>query len=272
MITISKNPLRMFNGLVQYRQLILQLIKRDIEARYKGSAIGLLWSLFHPIVMLAIYTFVFSFVFQARWNTGSDNKTDFALVLFIGMIAHSLLAESISRAPALIVGNANYVKKVVFPLETLPWIALGTTLFHSIISLLVWAVLYILVNQSFHFTALYLPLVFIPLILYCIGFAWMFAALGVFLRDIGQITGILATVLLFLCPIFYPLSILPERYQIYMYLNPLTVIVEQAREILLWGNTPDWTLLGLSFLVSLVVASSGFYVFQKTRPGFADVL
>jgi len=262
----------MITGILHNRQLIYQLVKRDIEARYKGSAIGMLWSLFHPIVMLAIYTFVFSFVFQARWDTGSENKTDFALVLFIGMIVHSLLAENISRAPSLIIGNVNYVKKVVFPLEILPWIALGTTLFHSVISLSVWAAFYFLVNQNFHWTALFLPLVLVPLILFSIGFSLMFAAMGVFLRDIGQITGILATVLLFLCPIFYPISILPETFQIYMYLNPLTVIVEQAREVLLWGHVPNWKHLGFSFVSSLAIASIGYYIFQKTRPGFADVL
>jgi lipopolysaccharide transport system permease protein len=272
MVKNSKNPIRMITGVILHRHLLLQLVKRDIEARYKGSVIGVLWSLFHPVVMLAIYTFVFSFVFQARWTSGSDDKTEFALVLFIGMIAHSLLAENISRAPTLIVSNTNYVKKVVFPLEILPWSALGTTLFHSFISLLVWASFYFIVNLSFHWTALFLPLVVAPLILYSIGFSLMFAAMGVFIRDIGQITGILATILLFLSPIFYPVSNIPEAYQMYMYINPLTVIVEQAREVLLWGHIPNWKHLGFSYISSLIIAATGFYVFQKTRPGFADVL
>ena len=247
-------------------------MRREIEAKYRGSLFGLLWSLFYPVVMLSVYTFVFSFIFKARWVVGSDSTTEFALALFIGMIGHGLLAENIIRAPSLIVGNVNFVKKVVFPLEILPWAFLGTTLFHALVSLLVWACFYFIVNQSFNWTAVFLPIVLFPLVLYGIGFAWLFAALGVFFRDIGQITGILSTVLLFLSPIFYPLSNLPERYQSVMYLNPLTLIVEQARSVLMWGQLPDWQAMGITCVASMMVAWLGFAVFQKSRMGFADVL
>ncbi len=262
----------MFTGLIEHRHLIMQLVRRDIEAKYRGSLFGLLWSLFHPVVMLSVYTFVFSFIFKARWNTGSESTTEFALALFIGMIAHGVLAENINKAPALIVGNVNFVKKVVFPLDILPWACLGTTIFHAFISLLVWVTFFVVVNQNLNWTSVFLPVVLLPLLLFSVGLSWLFAALGVFLRDIGQITTILSTVLLFLSPIFYPLSRLPERFQGYMYMNPLTLIVEQARAVLMWGQVPNWQALGISFLVSLLVAWFGFVVFQKARVGFADVL
>lgn len=259
-------------GLTKYRDLIWQLVKKDISERYKGSVLGLLWSIILPLAMLAIYTFVFSFIFKARWNTGSDSKTEFALALFIGLIAHGVLADNINRAPSLIIGNVNFVKKVVFPLDILPWVTMGTTLFHASISLLVWTVVYVLVNQNFHWTSIFLPLIFLPLVFYCMGLAWLFSAIGVFLRDISQITGLLTTILLFLSPIFYPVSILPERFQTIMYANPLTVIVEQTRSILMWGQLPDWQAVVISFVVSVFVAWVGFAFFQKARIGFADVL
>ena len=262
----------MLQGLLDHRHLILQLVKRDIEAKYRGSLFGLLWSLFHPVVMLSVYTFVFSFIFKARWTADSDSTTEFALALFIGMIAHGMLSDNINRAPSLIVSNVNFVKKVVFPLDILPWAYLGTTLFHAFISLLVWTAFYVLVNQSFNWTSVFLPIILLPLALYSIGFSWLFAALGVYFRDVGQITVILSTVLLFLSPIFYPLSSLPQRFQTLMYFNPLTLIVEQARSVLMWGHLPDWQAMGITFMTSIMVAWFGFAVFQKTRMGFADVL
>jgi lipopolysaccharide transport system permease protein len=222
--------------------------------------------------MLTVYTFVFSVAFKARWHTGSDSKTEFALALFVGMIAHSLVSECINRAPTLIISNANYVKKVVFPIDILPWMAMGTTIFHSLVSLSVWCLFYVSVNQFFNWTAIFLPLIFLPLIFFSMGLAWFLASLGVYLRDISQMTGVFSTVLLFLSPIFYPVSNLPEKYQVFLYANPLTFIIEQARDVLLWGKLPNWEGLGIAMMVSLLIAWLGFAWFQKTRRGFADVL
>lgn len=262
----------MLNSLVKNRQLIWQMTKRDVIGRYKGSVLGLAWSFFNPLIMLTVYTFVFSEVFKARWHTGSDSKTEFALALFVGMITHGLFAECINRAPGLIISNVNYVKKVIFPLDILPWIGMGATIFHALISLGVWCLCYVLVNQDFHWTAVFLPLIFLPLILFSMGCAWLLASLGVYLRDISQMTGVLTTVLMFMSPVFYPISNLPEEYQVYLYANPLTFIIEQSREVLLWGNLPDWQGLGIAMSISLLVAWLGFAWFQKTRRGFADVL
>ncbi|MBU1413893.1 ABC transporter permease [Myxococcota bacterium] len=248
------------------------MTKRDITGRYRGSVLGLTWSFFHPLIMLAVYSFVFSVVFQARWSTGGGSKTEFALALFVGMIVHGLMAECVNRAPGTILSNPSYVKKVVFPLEILPWISMGAALFHITVSLIVWAVFYLLINHTLHWTALFFPLIFMPLILLTMGISWFLASIGVYLRDIGQITGVMTTVLLFMSPVFYPASRLPEPYRTFLFLNPLTFIIEQMRDVLMWGKMPNFTGLLIAFSVGSLVAWLGFVWFQKTRRGFADVI
>ena len=255
------------------RQLTRQMIHRDIAGRYKGSALGLAWSFFNPVFMLAVYTFVFSEIFKARWGTGEDeSKTQFAVVLFAGMIVHGLFAEVLNRAPGLILANVNYVKKVVFPLEILPVVSLGAALFHSLVSLGVLLAAFALFNGYVHWTAVLIPLVMLPLVVLTLGLAWMLASLGVFLRDVGQTIGIITTVLMFLSPVFYPVTAVPERFRPFIMANPLTFIIEQAREVLIWGHLPNWTGLGIYTLAATAVAWAGYAWFQKTRKGFADVL
>ena len=262
----------MLGSVVRHRNIIIQMTKREVIGRYRGSMLGIAWSFFNPLIMLAVYTVVFSTVFQAKWNVGSDSKTEFALVLFIGMIVHGILAESMNNSPTLMLRNVNYVKKVVFPLEILPWVVLGSTLFHACISMLVWGLFYLAVNYSLQWTFIFLPLVLIPLVLFSLGVSWALASLGVYIRDIGQMTGVLTTILLFMSPIFYPASRLPEPYQTMIYVNPLTFVIEQARDVLMWGNSPNWSGLAVAYIVSILVAWAGFIWFQKTRKGFADVL
>lgn len=255
------------------RQLIVQMTKREVVGRYKGSALGLAWSFFNPVFMLAVYTFVFSVVFKARWGLGGEeSKTQFAVVLFVGMIVHGLFAEVLNRAPGLILGNVNYVKKVVFPLDILPVIAMGAALFHSLISLGVLLAAFALFNGYLHWTAVLAPFVLLPFIILTLGLAWMLASLGVFLRDVGQTIGIITTVIMFLSPVFYPVTALPEEFRPWFMANPLTFIIEQAREVLIWGHMPDWIGLGIYILVATSVAWAGYAWFQKTRKGFADVL
>jgi lipopolysaccharide transport system permease protein len=223
--------------------------------------------------MLAVYTFVFSVVFKARWGTdGDESKTQFALVLFVGMIVHGLFAEVLNRAPGLILSNLNYVKKVVFPLEVLPVISMGAALFHAFISLSVLLLAFFLFNGYLNWTAIFLPLVLMPLVLLTLGVAWIFTSLGVFLRDVGQTVGIITTVMLFLAPIFYPVTALPEEVRPLIMANPLTFIIEEARGVVILGRMPHWTGLGIYTLVATSVAWAGFAWFQKTRKGFADVL
>lgn len=234
---------------------------------------GMLWSFANPIFMLAVYTFVFSVVFEAKWGSNVANgKTEFALVLFVGLILHGFLAEVLNRAPTLIVGNSNYVKKVVFPLEILPIVTVGAALFHSAISLIVLIGAFGAINGHLHWSMLLTPFVFLPLAILISGLAWILASLGVFIRDLSQATGIIVTILLFVSPIFFPISSIPESFQIYVLANPLTFIIEQARAVLIFGNSPDWLGLGVYLILSTVIAWVGFIWFQKTRKGFADVI
>lgn len=266
------NPTEMVGSLWRNRELIATLTKREVLGRYRGSALGLLWSFFNPLLMLVIYTFVFSAVFKARWNVESDSKTEFALVLFAGLIIFNIFGECISRAPSLIVNHPNYVKKVVFPIEVLPIVVLLSALFHGFISLGVWLIAHFIFFGSPHATALYLPLIISPFLLLTIGLSWGLASIGVFLRDVSQVIGTLITVLMFMTPIFYPATALPEKFRQWIYLNPLTPIIEQSRDVLYWGKQPDPMLIGSYTLVAFVVAWLGFTWFQKTRRGFADVL
>jgi lipopolysaccharide transport system permease protein len=267
------SPVSLLRSLWRNRQLIAQMTKREVVGRYRGSVLGIAWSFFNPLLMLTIYTFVFSVVFKSRWGVNTDEtKTQFAIVLFVGMIVHGLFAEVINRAPALITSNVNFVKKVVFPLDILPSIAIGAALFHSLVSLGVLMVAFVLFNGYLNWTAIFIPLVLLPLIILTLGFAWMLASLGVFLRDLGQTTGIITMIMLFFSPIFYPVTALPVKLRPWIMVNPLSFIIEQAREVLIWGHLPDWVGLGIYSLVALGVAWAGYAWFQKTRKGFADVL
>ncbi|ARN73884.1 ABC transporter permease [Oceanicoccus sagamiensis] len=261
-----------YTSFADNRSLISKMVRREIAGRYKGSVLGVFWSLINPVIMLAVYTFVFSFVFNARWSIDSGSKTEFALALFIGLMTHSLFSECINKAPTLIVSNINYVKKVVFPLDIFPWVSMGAAIFHFLISFAVWACMFALVTHSFNWTAIFLPIIFFPLILFTVGLTWILSSLGVYLRDISQVTGVITTVMLFLAPVFYPISALPEQYHIYIYANPLTLIIEQSRDVLMWGVLPDFRALAIATLIALAVAFLGYWWFDKTRRGFADVL
>ena len=265
-------PVEMFTSLWRNRELILASAKREILGRYRGSVLGLLWSFFNPIFMLAVYTAVLSVVVKARWSGGSESKPEHALVLFAGLIVFNLFAECINRAPALILANPNYVKKVVFPLETLTFVSLLSALYHALISLGVWLAAYVILFGVPHASALYLPFVVMPFALFILGLSWILASLGVYLRDVSQFIGVITSVLMFLSPIFYPISALPESYQHLLYLNPLTPVIEMVRDVLYWGKMPDFLLLALYWLVTGIIAWLGFAWFQKTRKGFADVL
>lgn len=265
----------LMRSLIRNRQLISQMTKREVIGRYKGSVMGLLWSFLNPIFMLLVYTFFFSVVFKARWGVVDgveESKTQFAVVLFVGMIVHGLFAEVLNRAPLLITNNVNYVKKVIFPLEILPVVNLGAALFHTLVSLMVLLTAFVAFNHYLHWTIIFIPLVLLPLLIISLGFSWMLASLGVFLRDVGQTIGIFTTIMMFLSPVFFPITAMPEQYRPIIMANPLTFIIEQAREVLIWGHLPDWQGIAIYTLVATVTAWVGFIWFQKTRKGFADVL
>lgn len=265
-------PSEMVRSFWRNRSLIRASVKREVLGRYRGSFLGIFWSFFNPLLMLSIYTFVFGKVLRSRWNVESGSSAEFALILFAGLIIFNFFSESINRAPTLIVANANYVKKVVFPLEILPWVTVGSALFHLLISLGVWLLAYAVLYGVPYATVFYFPLILVPFCIFVLGLSWILASLGVFLRDVSQFIGIVTTAMLFLSPVFYPASALPEGYRRLLYLNPLTPAIESSRDVLCWGQRPDFWLLLVYSLGAIVFAWLGFAWFQKTRRGFADVL
>lgn len=269
----STSLIQLFASFFKNLSLILHMAKREVLGRYRGSIMGLAWSFFNPLLMLAVYTFLFSVVFKSRWAGAEiESYANFSVILFAGLIVHGLFAECINRAPLLIHSNVSYVKKIVFPLETLPWVAMGSALFHLGISLAVLLLVQLVLGGGLPWTIVFFPIILVPLVLMIMGFVWFLASTGVYLRDIGQTTGILTSILLFISPVFYPISALPEKIRFFVLLNPLTLIIEQSRKVLIFGEIPDVFALGIYSIVSITVAWCGFFWFQKTRQGFADVL
>ena len=253
--------------------LIIALTKREVMGRYSGSFIGLAWSFINPLLMLAVYTFLFSVVFKARWNIPSaQSQTDFAVVLFVGLIIYNLFAECINRAPLLVVNHVNYVKKIVFPLEILPCVAICTGLFHTLISFLMLLTIQLFITGSVIWTTIFFPFILIPLILIILGISWFLSALGVYVRDVSQITSFFTTILMFISPVFYSLEALTEKLKPLMLLNPLAFIIEESRKTILLGIPPNWLNLMIYTICSFFIAWGGFWVFQKMRTRFADVL
>jgi len=235
--------------------------------------LGILWSFVFPLLMLVIYTFVFSVVFESKWGTNvGESKVDFAIILFAGMTVFGLFSEVVNRAPSIIVSNVNYVKKVVFPLEIFPIVLLSTAFIQFSIScgILLFAIL--VFKQTIPWTVVFIPLVVFPLCLISLGLAWILSAVGVYLRDIGQILNVGVTALLFLSPIFYPVSAVPEKFRAMFQYNPLSYIVEDFRRVAIWGQMPHWGNWLLWSGIGLIFSMVGFYLFKKLRKGFADVL
>lgn len=269
----SCRPVAFFKSCWNYRVLIFELTKQDVIGRYKGSILGVIWSFLNPVFMLAVYTYVFSVVFKARWNViQGESRFEFALLLFTGLIFFNLFAECITRAPNLILQHTTYVKKVVFPLEVLPVVVLGAAFFHFLVSLLVLLIFSVFIFGLPSSIVFEFPLLLLPLFFIALAGSWVLASLGVYLRDVAQVVTVLVTAMMFLTPIFYPISAVPEAYQTILYLNPLTFLVDQGRAVLIVGNHIDFAgYLKLTF-ASLLFAWLGFVWFQKTRKGFADVL
>lgn len=268
------NPLAAIRNLWSHRELASQLAYREIVNRYRASWLGWAWSILTPLVLLAIYTFVFAVVFKARWGDNPDEGTAvFALTMFCGMLVFNLFAEVINRSPDLIVYNANYVKKVVFPLEVLVIAATLSALFTLLVGLAVWVIGWLVIMHSPPpLTGLWFPVVLLPVCLTTIGIAWVLASLGVFIRDLSHAVVLGTQVLFFATPIFYSLDRVPASFRSLMLLNPLTHAVINTRQVLMNGHAPNYTYLGVSFVLSGVFALLGYAFFMKSKRAFADVL
>ena len=263
----------MFAAFGPHRSLVMELTRREILGRYRGASFGMLWSLLSPFLMLLVYTLAFGFVLKGRWPGGSEQSTyDFALIVFVGLIVHGLFAEILNRSPLLIVGNSNLVKRVVFPLDLLVWSMALTALFHVGMNTVVLLVMRVFAEGAIAPTAVFFPLVILPLLVLAVGVGWIVSALGVFFRDLGQVVGVIATAMLFLSSALVPVDSVPEHYRLVFQLNPLSFIIDQSRNVLLWNKMPDWQGLALYMLGALAIAWLGHGLFAKLRRGFADVL
>jgi len=267
------NPLRIVVHLWQYRNLIQQLTWREVIGRYKGSFLGLGWSIIQPLIMLCVYTFVFSVIFKARWGMEpEEGKAAFALTLFIGLITFSLFSEVVNSAPTLILSNANYVKKVVFPLEILIFVKFLSVTINALFSLSILLGGILLVFGYIHWTVLLLPVVWLPIMMFSLGWGYFLASLGVFVRDIGPTITIFTTMLFFLSPIFYPITAVPEHLRVFFRINPIAIFVEDARRVVMRGLMPDWPWFFSGLVLSAFIFILGYIWFMKSKKTFADVI
>ena len=257
---------------VHTRSLLWQFARRDVLGRYRGSLLGLTWSFLTPLLMLGVYTFVFVGVFRASWPGSSKGGLEFALQVFAGLLVFNLFAEVASKAPNLIVEQPNLVKKVVFPIELLSWVIVLSGIFHLLISVGTLLLVLLFARGAVPLSALSLPLVLLPFIPVLLGLGWFFSAIGVFVRDVGPVMTMVVSLTMFMSPIFYSVASLDVAWQFWMGLNPLTLIIEQVRSVLLQGQWPDWSALGIYGVVACLFAAVGATFFQVTRKGFADVL
>jgi len=266
-------PLSFLASGLRHRRLILRLTRAQLQARYRGAWLGWLWLLVVPLMLLGVYTFVFSEVFRARWGTLPDQgEAPFALVLFCGMTLYGLFAECVNEAPTLLSSYQSYLKQLLFPSEILAWVCLLTAGVRLCVSLLLLFVVYGVVVGPPPLSSLLLPLIVVPIALLTLGSIWIFSAVGVFMRDLTHATAVLTTALLFLSPVFYPASRVPEAFLGWFQLNPLTPILESARRSLFEGQLPDWGPLALATGFGLLVAWGGHALFMRTKGSFVDVL
>ncbi|WP_232444594.1 ABC transporter permease [Burkholderia ubonensis] len=262
----------MLCSLYGHRNLIFVLTVREILGRYKGSVLGLFWSVFQPILMLTVYSFVFGVIFRSRWPGGTGSQAEFVLILFAGLLVFNVFAECLNRSPVLILSNVNYVKRVIFPLEILPVVTTAVAMFHLFVSFVVWLLCYVVAIGVPSVYVLLFPVALLPLIFLSLGVAWFLSAFGVFVRDTAQITGLVTTVLMFMTPIFYPEQSVPAKFRAFVGLNPLVPIIEQVRKVLMWNGGITLSTYLPVLVASLVVLWGGYSWFEKTRKGFADVL
>ena len=257
----------------KYRHLIGQLSKRKIEERYRGSILGWAWSFTTPLLMLGVYTFVFSEVFQARWGDLDEaGPIGFAINLFAGLIIFNVFSEVANQSPELIPNNSNLVTKVVFPLPILSAVTVCAALFHAGTSLVILLLFEVISGHGIPLSIFALPLAWLPGIAGFLSLSWVLSALGVFLRDLGQVMGVCTNLLMFLSAVFYPLSALPEQWQPVLRLNPLVVLIEQTRLSCIEGQPPSAIYVVGGLALTTACCEISFRAFQKASRGFADVL
>ena len=258
---------------LRHRSLLWQFARRDVLGRYRGSLLGLTWSFLTPLLMLGVYSFVFVGVFRQSWpGAANAGGLEFSLQVFAGLLVFNLFAEVAGKAPSLIVDQPNLVKKVIFPVELLTWVTVLSGLFHLLISSVTLLVVLLLARGGLPLTAIAFPLILLAFLPVLLGLGWFLSAMGVFVRDVGQVMTMVVSLTMFMSPVFYSVKSLTPNVQFWMNLNPLTLIIEQVRAVLLLAQWPDWAALGIYAAFAALFATAAATFFQLTRKGFADVL
>ncbi len=260
--------------ILEHRNLIKQLTKREFELKYKGSMLGVLWSFITPLLMLAVYTFIFSIVFKARWGIEqTDNKFEFAMIIFSGLIIYNIFNETVSKSTTIIISNVNYVKKVIFPLDILPFTALLSALINAVLNMVVLILGIMIFVPGWDVKGIFISFIYLlPISLFSLGVAYIVASIGVYIRDLTYTIGVLLNILFYVTPIFYPISLVPEFIHPIMNLNPLTYLVEGFRNAIFSGELPDLIHFTIFNLIGYLFMLLGIQLFRKLKRGFADVI
>ncbi len=255
-----------------HRGLLLALVKREVAARYRGSALGFIWSLLTPLALLATYTLVFGYFFNMKWNPEHDGPGYFVVMLFCGLIPFNFFSEVMSRSPELILRSPNYVKRIAFPVQLLPAVVIGASFFHAMIATGLLLTLIAIVVGGLPVTALYLPLVWIPLLIVTLALSLLVSASGIFIRDLTHGVGLVLSVLFFLTPIIYPAGFIPEPWRWMLWLNPVACAVLQIRETCVEGIPLNFRMWGYQMAGSLVLFGLVAGWFKVVSRRFADVM
>ncbi len=274
-ILISVFDITMIPKLIwRYRDLLMQLIRRNLYVKYQGAALGLFWSVLQPLLMLSVYTFVFTFVFTSKFGApGVSQRTgSFAIIMFCGMSIFTMFSEGVNSCSTLLISNVNLVKKVIFPLELLPVAQVVSAFIFGLINFVLLFIGCCFFLDGLSWTMLLLPLTLFPLLLFSCGIGFFVASLGVYVRDLPHLIGIVLQILFFMTPIFYPISAIPGKFRIFLYVNPLCELIEETRMFFLYGQVPNWFYVCLVWCLSVTAFQLGLVWFVKTKKGFADVL
>lgn len=256
-----------------YFSLWRTLVSQELAVRYRGTLLGRAWPFLMPLIMLAVYGFVFGAVFRARWpGLAEGDHLGFGINLFIGLLVHGLLAESVGQAPALLQQNSNFVRKIVFPLPVLVAVPLGSALFHMLLGLALVVAANGFLGTGLFWQVLAVPLILLPYLAMLLGISLAFAALGVYLRDLAQMVTVLVMMALFTGAVFFPRSMVPPVLARAVDINPISWPTEALRGVILHGQWPAWFALAAYSLVAVAVLMAGAWIFRTLRPGFADVL
>jgi len=257
--------------LYRQRELIRTITWKDFKARYRGSFMGFFWAIFQPLLMMAIYTLVFSTFLSVRFGN-SDSPLTFSVFLLCGLLPWTVFSESLSTAATIIRGNSNLVKRVVFPLEVLPFSSVLTSVIQQTIGFALLLPLAFLVNNGFYWTLLYVPVILLLQILFSTGIAWFWASLCVYIPDLRQLTGLILSAMMFLTPLFYPKDAIPDKIAWISAINPMAYLIEMYRKAFLTGEIIAWREFAILGAIALGLFMAGFFWFNRTKKGFADVL